>query len=35
MLSFKELGIEERFVELLRKRGIKEPTPVQEESIDA
>lgn len=34
MLSFKELGIEERFVELLRKRGIKEPTPVQEESIE-
>ncbi len=31
--SFKELGISEELVEVMMKMGIKEPTPVQEESI--
>ena len=34
MLSFKELGVSQEITESLKKRGIKEPTPVQEESIE-
>ena len=32
-MNFKDLGINESYINILKKSGIKNPTPIQEQSI--